>query len=116
MYTFCAISELGIRPDINVIPSANVIEGDLLTFSCNVNMTHQRNSKLRISLVHGHTTLGLNMRQEAYNMSAKANDSGQYECIASLGVIHKSSSVNITVNGERCCLSVFQYLFSVKFC
>ncbi|XP_068078052.1 platelet endothelial cell adhesion molecule isoform X4 [Danio rerio] len=92
------IQELGITPEINVMPSANVIEGDLLTFSCNVDMTYQKNSELRISLVHGHTTLGLNMGQKTYNMSAKANDSGQYECIASLGAIHKSSSVNITVN------------------
>ncbi|XP_056315850.1 platelet endothelial cell adhesion molecule [Danio aesculapii] len=92
------IQELGIKPEINVMPSTNVIEGDLLTFSCNVDMNHQKNSELRISLVHGHTTLGLNMGQKAHTMSAKANDSGQYECIASLGAIHKSSFVNITVN------------------
>ncbi|XP_056102126.1 platelet endothelial cell adhesion molecule isoform X2 [Rhinichthys klamathensis goyatoka] len=91
------IEELEIKPDITVMPSTDVTEGDNITFSCSVNMTHQRNSELRIIFSHGHNTLSLNMTHEDYAMLAKANDSGEYECISSLGGVHKSSSLNITV-------------------
>lgn len=101
MYTFCSNLELEIKPDITVRPSTDVTEGDNITFSCSVNMTHQRNSELRIIFSHGRTTLSLNMIHKDYPMFAKASDSGEYECISSLGVVHKSSSLNITVKGER---------------
>ncbi|KTF85920.1 hypothetical protein cypCar_00037208 [Cyprinus carpio] len=52
------IQELEIKPNIKVNPTTYAIEGDLITFSCSVNMT-----------------------QTDYRMSAKANDSGEYECI-----------------------------------
>lgn len=99
MYTFCSNLELGIKPNITVIPSTYVTEGDNITFSCSVNMTQQRNSELILS--HGRTTLSSNMIHEDYAMLAKANDSGEYECISSLGGVHKSSSLNITVKGEK---------------
>ncbi|XDV35979.1 hypothetical protein PO909_005835 [Leuciscus waleckii] len=89
------IEELGIKPNITVIPSTYVTEGDNITFSCSVNMTPQRNTELILS--HGRTTLSSNMIHEDYAMLAKANDSGEYECISSLGGVHKSSSLNITV-------------------
>ncbi|XP_073708083.1 platelet endothelial cell adhesion molecule [Garra rufa] len=91
------IQELEIKPNIKVNPSTHVIEGDLITFSCSVGMIYQRNSGLRIILIHGRTTLSLNMTQTDYRMSAKANDSGEYECMSSLGNVHKSSTTNITV-------------------
>lgn len=101
MSTFCFNSELKIKPDIKVMPSTDVIEGDLITFSCSVNMTHQRNSELRIHLIHKSTTLSSNMTQEDYKMFAMANDSGKYECISKLGDVLKPSSVYITVKGGR---------------
>lgn len=102
MSTFCFNSELKIKPDIKVMPSTDVTEGDPITLSCSVNMTHQRNSDLIIHLIHEkNTMLRLNMTQEDYKVIAMANDSGKYECISKLGGVHKSSSVNITVKGER---------------
>ncbi|XP_051754053.1 platelet endothelial cell adhesion molecule isoform X3 [Ctenopharyngodon idella] len=90
--------ELKIKPDIKVMPSTDVTEGDPITLSCSVNMTHQRNSDLIIHLIHEkNTMLRLNMTQEDYKVIAMANDSGKYECISKLGGVHKSSSVNITV-------------------
>ncbi|XP_051996677.1 platelet endothelial cell adhesion molecule isoform X3 [Xyrauchen texanus] len=91
------IQELEITPSITVKPLTNVIEGDTINFRCNVDMIQQKNSDLKISLVHGLTVLSFNMTQKNYTMSAKANDSGEFECISSMGNIHKSSSVNITV-------------------
>jgi len=101
MYTFCSNLELEIKPDITVMPYTDVTEGDNITFSCSVNMTHQRNSELRIIFSHGHNLLSLNMTHEDYAMLAKVNDSGEYECISILGGVQKSSSLNITVKGER---------------
>ncbi|XP_048054063.1 platelet endothelial cell adhesion molecule isoform X2 [Megalobrama amblycephala] len=89
--------ELKIKPDIKVMPSTDVIEGDLITFSCSVNMTHQRNSELRIHLIHKSTMLSSNMTQEDYKMFPMANGSGKYECISKLGDVLKPSSVYITV-------------------
>ncbi|TRY56334.1 hypothetical protein DNTS_034952 [Danionella cerebrum] len=94
------IQELDIKPNIKVMPSPQVIEGDHLTISCNVDVSHQRDAKLRINLVHGRTTLSLNMREMDYTMKVKTNDSGEYECISSLSAVHKSSSVGITVKVE----------------
>ncbi|KAK7144587.1 hypothetical protein R3I94_010872 [Phoxinus phoxinus] len=92
------IEELGITPDITVMPSTIVTEGDNITFSCSVKMTPQRHSELKIMISHGSTTLSSNMTHEDYTMKfAKANDSGEYECISRLGSVHKSSSLNITV-------------------
>ncbi|XP_051568007.1 platelet endothelial cell adhesion molecule isoform X3 [Myxocyprinus asiaticus] len=91
------IQELKIKPSITVKPSTNVIEGDTINFRCNVDMIQQKNSELRISLVHGRTTLSFNMTHKNYTMSAKANDSGEFECISSMGNVHKSASVSITV-------------------
>ncbi|XP_057183072.1 platelet endothelial cell adhesion molecule isoform X2 [Triplophysa rosa] len=90
------IQELEIKPVITVHPSTDVIEGDTISFSCTVDMLQQQNSELRIILVRGPTTL-TNMTKNEYSMHAKANDSGEYECISQMGVIHKSSTVNITV-------------------
>lgn len=101
MSTFLFNSELEINPNITVNPSTYVIEGDLITFSCSVDTTYQRNSDLKINLIHGHIMLSLNMTQTDYKMSAKANDSGEYECISRLGGVSKSSVMNITVKGER---------------
>ncbi|XP_077055103.1 platelet endothelial cell adhesion molecule isoform X4 [Siphateles boraxobius] len=91
------IEELGIKPDITVMPSTNITEGDNITFSCSMNMTHKRNSEHRIIFSHGHTMLSSNMIHGNYTTLAKANDSGEYECISILGVVHKSSSLIITV-------------------
>uniref|UniRef100_A0A671PZE2 Si:dkey-237i9.8 n=1 Tax=Sinocyclocheilus anshuiensis TaxID=1608454 RepID=A0A671PZE2_9TELE len=91
------VIKVEIKPNIKVNPSTYVIEGDLITFSCSVNMTSQRNSELRINLIHGRTVLSSNMTQTDYRMSAKANDSGEYECSSNLGNVYKSSAMNITV-------------------
>lgn len=101
MSTFCSNSELKIKPDIKVMPSTDVIEGDLITFNCSVNMTHQRNSELRIYFIHKSFMLSSNMIQEEYKIIAMANNSGKYECISKLGDVQKPSSVYITVKGER---------------
>ncbi|KAK2889082.1 hypothetical protein Q8A67_014457 [Cirrhinus molitorella] len=91
------IQELEIKPNITVNPSTYVIEGDLITFSCSVDVIYQNNPGLRTNLIHGRTTLSLNMTQTDYRMSAKANDSGEYECLSSLGNVQKTSAMNITV-------------------
>lgn len=101
MSIFCSNSELKVKPDIKVMPSTNVFEGDLITFSCSVDMTHQGNSKLKVFFIHERIILSLNMTQENYSMIAKAHESGEYECMSILGGVQKSSSVNITVKGER---------------
>lgn len=102
--TFFSNSELKIKPNIKVNPSKYVIEGDRITFSCSVDIS---NSTTRIILVHGRTTLSSNMAQEEYSMSVKADDSGEYECISHLGEVDKSSTINITVKGERLLNAVF---------
>ncbi|XP_042581612.1 platelet endothelial cell adhesion molecule isoform X2 [Cyprinus carpio] len=91
------IQEVAINPNIKVNPSTNITEGDLITFNCSVDTTYQRNSELKISLVHGHTLLSVNMTQTDYKMPIKANESGEYECISRLGRVSKSSAMNITV-------------------
>lgn len=101
MSTFLSDSEVAINPNIKVNPSTNITEGDLITFNCSVDTTYQRNSELKISLVHGHTLLSVNMTQTDYKMPIKANESGEYECISRLGRVSKSSAMNITVKGER---------------
>uniref|UniRef100_A0A673JZ69 Si:dkey-237i9.8 n=1 Tax=Sinocyclocheilus rhinocerous TaxID=307959 RepID=A0A673JZ69_9TELE len=64
------VIKVEIKPNIKVNPSTYVIEGDLITISCSVNMTSQRNSELRINLIHGRTVLSSNMTQTDYRMSA----------------------------------------------
>ncbi|XP_058635968.1 platelet endothelial cell adhesion molecule isoform X6 [Onychostoma macrolepis] len=91
------IQELEINPNIKVNPSAYVTEGDLITISCSVDTTYQRNSDLKISLIHGHTMVSVDMTKTDYKVSLKANDSGEYECISRLGDVYKSSAMNITV-------------------
>ncbi|XP_067315567.1 platelet endothelial cell adhesion molecule isoform X3 [Pseudorasbora parva] len=91
------IQELMIKSEIEVKPSTDVIEGDLLTFNCIVDKTQKKNSELKISLLHEHTMLSKNMTQKDHIMIAKANDSGKYECYSKLGSVSKSSSVNITI-------------------
>ncbi|XP_043098140.1 platelet endothelial cell adhesion molecule isoform X3 [Puntigrus tetrazona] len=91
------IQELEITPNITVNPSPNVVEGDLIIFKCIVNTTYQINSDFKILLIYGQTMLSLTMAQKDYYMSAKASDSGEYECISRLGGVSKSSAMNITV-------------------
>ncbi|XP_026119205.1 platelet endothelial cell adhesion molecule isoform X2 [Carassius auratus] len=91
------IQELEINPNIEVIPSKNVTEGDLITFSCSVDTTYQRNSDPIITLSHGHIVLSSNMTKTDYKVYAKANESGEYECTSRLGSVSKVSAMNISV-------------------
>lgn len=86
-------------PEINFLPSDNIVEGDSLEVRCRIRQPLPPRPKVLV--MKGLTVLKSGSKKTFWNMSlAQAADGGNYTCKAEANSIQKSVSRSVHVAGE----------------
>ncbi|XP_077069995.1 platelet endothelial cell adhesion molecule isoform X2 [Siphateles boraxobius] len=83
-----------IRPQISISPNTNVVEGDRVQITCQV----QYPSVLELFLTKGNTVLHQYHTTFTYSLTVRAEDSGDYVCKAEKGNVQKMTVYGLNVS------------------
>lgn len=84
-----------ITPQISISPNVNVVEGDRVQITCNV----QLYSDLRLYLTRDKTILRVSHTNFTHSLVVRSEDSRDYVCKAEKGSVQKKTSYQLNVTG-----------------
>ncbi|KAJ8363598.1 hypothetical protein SKAU_G00124290 [Synaphobranchus kaupii] len=90
------VQELSIRPSIEILPSTNIIEGDILQITCNVSGSRQKSITVYVSKDSDIKQNGED--SIVYVKKVLSDDSGVYECKSMMGNVLKSVNSSVVVS------------------
>lgn len=94
--SFVFIDLDAITPQISISPKGNVVEGDRVQITCEV----QYPSDLELYLTKGNTVLRESHTTFTYSFVVRAEDSGDYVCKAEKGRVQKKAVYELNVTGN----------------
>lgn len=99
LHALLCLAELFISPIMNVLPSAEVYEGEIIEVVCKV-VNPPKN--VEVFLTRDRRILKQAPVSLSHRFIAKEGDSGELVCKAEWGNVHKETYKTITVKGKDC--------------